>query len=197
MSDPQFWEERYLLEPPETLPWNAGRPDPDLVRLVNEGRIPVGQALDLGTGPGHDAVFLIQKGFDVVGIDISPSAIKLARENASHHGLFGFFQTGDIRAVPMEDQYVDFINDRGCFHTLDPEDRDAAIAEMARVLKRRGLLLLRVFSDEEPGTDGPHRFSRAALESLFAGRFRLLEFWDGVYEGSRRAKSRLVLMEKR
>ena len=77
---------------PESLPWNAGGPDPDLVRLVKDGTIPVGQALDIGTGPGHDAVFLIQHGFNVIGIDISPTAVVLARENASNKGLFGFFQ---------------------------------------------------------------------------------------------------------
>ena len=71
--DSHHWEEIYTRNCPEELPWNAGGPDPDLVRLVKAGTIPAGQALDIGTGPGHDAVFLIQHGFNVIGIDISPS----------------------------------------------------------------------------------------------------------------------------
>src|SRR5713101_2861752 len=123
MCDAQDWEQRYLTTKLEDLPWNAGGPDPDLVRLFRAGRIPVGQALDVGTGPGHDAVFLIQEGFNVIAIDISPSAVKLARENASAFGLFGFFQPGDIRRIPVEDVFVDFVNDRGCFHVLTLEDQ--------------------------------------------------------------------------
>ena len=97
MSELRDWEDVYLKTKPEELRWNAGGPDPDLVRLVKSGRIPVGHALDIGSGPGHDAVFLIQEGFIVLAIDISPSAVKLARENASAAGLFAFFSQGDIR----------------------------------------------------------------------------------------------------
>src|SRR5579864_2697402 len=151
--DAQHWEDVYTRNQPNTLPWNAGGPDPDLVRLVNAGTIPVGQALDIGTGPGHDAVFLIQRGFNVIGIDISPSAVILARDNASNAGLFGFFQVGDIRQIPVEDHYIDFAYDRGCFHVLDPQDRATAVGEIHRVLKPKGLYLLRVFSDKQPGTE--------------------------------------------
>src|SRR5882672_9182807 len=156
----QSWEDVYTRSDPKALPWNAGGPDSDLVRLFTSKRIPVGQALDIGTGPGHDAVYMIHHGFNVIGIDISPSAVTLARENASNAGLFGFFQVGDIRQIPVEDHFIDFAYDRGCFHVLTPEDRPKAISEVLRVLKKGGLYMLKVFSDKEPGTDGPYRFSR-------------------------------------
>jgi SAM-dependent methyltransferase len=196
-SDPQRWEERYSQNRPEDLPWNARGPDPDLVKLVNAGTIPVGQALDLGMGLGHDAVFLIQQGFNVIGVDISPSAVVLARENASKAGLFGFFQVGDILQIPVEDHFIDFVYDRGCFHVLPPEDRAQAIGEVHRVLKKSGLYLLRVFSDKEPPGEGPHRFTRHELEELFKGQFRVLQFWEGVFEGPLKPKSYSLLMEKK
>jgi SAM-dependent methyltransferase len=141
-------------------------------------------------------VFLIQQGFNVIAIDISPSAVKLARENASQAGLFAFFQQGDIRRIPVEDRFVNFINDRGCFHVLDEVDRPQAISEMVRVLGRGGLLLLRVFSDKEaPG--GPHPFTRVELENLFQPHFQILEFWEGVFEGPRRPSSYSLFMQKR
>jgi SAM-dependent methyltransferase len=189
VSDDRDWEHQYLTSPPETLPWNAGGPDPDLVRLVKAGRIPVGHALDLGTGPGHDAVFLIQEGFNVIAIDISPSAVKLARENASAHGLFGFFQQGDIRKIPVEDGFVEFVNDRGCFHVLGEADRPKAVEEIARVLRRRGLFLLHVFSDRETWKEGPHCFSRKELDDLFLGKFKMLEFWEGTFKGAATPKT--------
>jgi SAM-dependent methyltransferase len=197
MSTEQEWERCYASASPEELPWNAGGPDPDLVRLVKAGRIPTGQALDIGTGPGHDAVFLIQQGFNVIAVDISPTALRLARENASAAGLFGFFQQGDIRRLPIEDALIDFANDRGCFHTLEAKDRPVAIGEIYRVLRPQGLFLLHVFSDKEPPGPGPHRFSRAELEGLFQGRFHILEFWEGAFEGPKKPKSYSILMEKK
>src|SRR5258708_11330093 len=194
MRGGEDWENRYLTTKGEELPWNAGGPDPDLVRLVKSGKVPVGQALDLGTGPGHDAVFLIQEGFYVIAIDISPTAVKLARENASAAGLFGFFQQGDIRRIPVEDGFVDFANDRGCFHVLDEQDRPKAVDEIARVLRRRGLFLLHVFSASAKATAdkseneglpaeasaeaGPHRFTRKELDDLFQAKFRILDLWE-------------------
>jgi SAM-dependent methyltransferase len=195
--DAQHWEDIYLKTQASALPWNAGGPDSDLVRLVDAGTISIGQALDIGTGPGHDAVFLIQRGFNVIGIDISPSAVKLARENASNAGLFGFFQEGDIRQIPIEDQFIDFANDRGCFHVLDEKDRLQAIGEVRRVLKKGGRYLLRVFSDREPMADGPHRFTRQELEDLFKPNFRILQFWEGIFDGPLKPKSYSLLMEKK
>jgi ubiquinone/menaquinone biosynthesis C-methylase UbiE len=183
MSNAPDWEIDYLNTPVEKLPWNAGGPNPDLVKWVQSGRIPPGQALDLGTGPGHDAVYLIQQGFNVIAIDISPSAVKIARENASTHGLFGFFQQGDIRNIPVEDKFVDFAYDRGCFHVLAAEDRPKAVNEIARVLRRGGLFMLFVFSDKETWKEGPHCFSRKELEDLFLAKFKFLEFWEGEFKG--------------
>ena len=192
------WEDLYMRTAPAALPWNAGGPDEDLVRLVESGRIPGPhlhaehtavipgrQALDLGVGPGHDAVYLIQKGFDVIAIDISPSAIQLARENASNHGLFAFFQVGDIRAIPVEDNWVDLTNDRGCFHLLEGDDQKKAVAEIARVMKPRGLFLLRVFRE------------RKDVQSLFEKEFKILETWDGQFAGPAQRLSYSMLMEKR
>ena len=194
--DAQHWEDMYTQNKPESLPWNAGGPDSDLVRLVNDGTLPVGQALDIGTGPGHDAVFLIQHGFNVIGIDISPTAVVLARENASNAGLFGFFQQGDIRKIPVEDHFIDFAYDRGCFHVLEPADRPKAVDEIHRVLKKRGLFLLRVFSEKEPAGSGPHRFTRKELDDVLGPKFRVLKFWEGVFEGPIKPKSYSLLMEK-
>jgi len=196
-SDAQQWEDAYVHTRPEALPWNAGGPDSDLVRLVKAGEVAPGQALDIGTGLGHDAVFLIQQGFNVIGIDISPAAVTLARENASGAGLFGFFQQGDLRHIPVEDAFVEFAYDRGCFHVLGAADRAQAIAEVLRVLRRRGLYFLKVFSDKEPGTAGPSRFTKHELETLFTPRFRILKLWESTFEGPAKPQAYGMLMEKK
>ena len=75
--------------------------------------------------------------------------------------------------------------------------KGALYAEIHRVLRRGGRFLLRVFSDREPLGDGPHRFTRQELENLFNARFRILEFWEGVFEGPLKPKSYSLLMEKK
>jgi len=200
-SDVQAWEEHYRGDSLDHLPWNARAPDPGLVKLVESGRVPKGHALDLGTGPGHDAVYLISQGFNVIAIDISPSAVKHARANASAAGLFGFFQQGDIRKIPVEDGFVEFVNDRGCFHVLTTDDRSKAVSEVHRVLAKRGLYFLQVFSDKTPPGPGPHRFSREELETLFQPKFKILEIKEGQFQSPADASIKVslyaLLMEKR
>jgi ubiquinone/menaquinone biosynthesis C-methylase UbiE len=133
----------------------------------------------------------------VIALDISRLALKHARENVSRAGLFGFFQSGDIRRIPIEDSYIEFANDRGCFHLLSAEDRPKAVAEIHRVLMKKGLFLLRVFSDQETPGEIPHRFSKAELETLFAPKFRILDIWEGEFAGPKKAKSYSMLMEKK
>src|SRR6267142_2203467 len=137
--DAQDWENIYLQTAPDALPWNAGGPDPDLVRLVKAGTIPVGQALDIGTGPGHDAVFLIQHGFNVIGIDISPTAIILARENASNAGLFGFFQAGDIRQKKSKEPGIGSVfasEDYRCWTDVNADDIKPVLNEKNGIMAR-------------------------------------------------------------
>ena len=77
------------------------------------------------------------------------------------------------------------------------EDRPQAVSEVHRVLRPGGLYLLRVFSDKEPAGTGPHRFTRTELDDLFSKQFKILKFWEGVFEGSHKPKSYSLLMEKR
>jgi ubiquinone/menaquinone biosynthesis C-methylase UbiE len=162
---------------------------------VTSGAIPPGgEALDAGTGVGHDAVFLLEHGFNVIGVDISPSAIRLARENASHHGLFGYFQAGDIRRLPIEDTYVNLVNDCGCLHVLSSADQATALKEYHRVLMPRGLVFLKTHSDQGQGA---HAMSKHALETLTAPLFQTLEFWEGVSGGASRHPFYGMLLKKR
>jgi SAM-dependent methyltransferase len=56
-----------------TSPSKWPRMEQEAIRLVR------GRVLDLGCGPGRHALFLQKKGFDVVGLDASPTQVALAR----------------------------------------------------------------------------------------------------------------------
>jgi len=77
----QYWEARYGEA--ERI-W-SGRPNQTLVEVV--GDLPAGRALDLGCGEGGDAIWLAQRGWQVTGVDISPTAIARASAAADEAGI--------------------------------------------------------------------------------------------------------------
>jgi len=103
-------------------------PHPDLVRHVQDGTIPKGQVLLVGTDRGFEAVHLLERGYDVVGIDPDPDNIRSTRETVSYRGFFGYFQLGEPSALPVEDAYFDVVCD--FLETPEPE--------LKRVLRRGG-----------------------------------------------------------
>jgi SAM-dependent methyltransferase len=101
----------------------------EFVRMVREGLLPKGQILLIGTGDGLEAVHLLERGYDVVGVDPDKETVVATRETVSHHGFFGYFQTGNPAQLPVEDAYFDAVCD-----FLGAPD-----SEIRRVLKRGGL----------------------------------------------------------
>jgi SAM-dependent methyltransferase len=193
------WDAVYRDLRPDELPWNAGGPDPDLVRLVDSGKIPVGRAIDLGAGPGHDAVYLAKEKFRVLAVDISPAAIELAKANAKLAGVDVAidFRVEDVLRLSSPVGSANFVNDRGCFHTLAPNDRQTYVDRVCGVLVPGGRLFLRTFSDQEKPGPGPHRFTRKELEDLFSGKFEFLEFKEGIFDGPLKPKAYLCLLQKK
>ena len=78
----EAWEFRYAEQ---SQRW-SGHPNATLVDLV--GGLPVnGRALDLGCGEGADAIWLARQGWNVTGVDISPTAVARAQGTATEVGI--------------------------------------------------------------------------------------------------------------
>src|SRR2546427_11337143 len=100
---------------------------------------------------------LARRGFDVIGTDISPSAIKKAKAASKAAGLKIEFRGDDILRSKVEESLVDVIVDRGVFHRLPPQKRSVDVGTGHRILRPQGWLLPKCFSDKGPGTYGPYR----------------------------------------
>src|SRR5690349_21746901 len=116
------WDERYQQQAVETMPWFYPELDDDLKQALDALDLRHGSALDLGTGPGTQAMQLARRGFDVTATDISEAAIRLAREKAEAQGLAIVWQQDDVLATRLFGLF-DLIFDRGCFHVLPPDRR--------------------------------------------------------------------------
>ncbi len=98
--------------------------------------------LDLGSGAGFDAFLAAARVGPtgrVIGVDMTPDMIALARKNAAKRGDTNVeFRAGRLEALPVDDASVDLILSN-CVLNLVPE-KERAFREAARVLKPGGTL---------------------------------------------------------
>ncbi|HEX7078921.1 MAG TPA: arsenite methyltransferase [Candidatus Eisenbacteria bacterium] len=112
--------------------------------------------LDLGSGAGIDAFLASRQvgpGGRVIGVDMTPSMLSRARDNAAAGGYANVeFRLGEIESLPVADASVDVIISN-CVINLSP-DKPRVFAEALRVLKPGGrmvvsdLMLTRPLPDE-------------------------------------------------
>jgi SAM-dependent methyltransferase len=98
----------------------------------------IGPACDVGCGPGHVARYLHDRGVGVSGVDLSPVMVEAARR--LNPGIE--FEQADMRSLKIED---DFLGGIAAFYSIIHIPRPevvAVLAELKRVLRPGGLLLL-------------------------------------------------------
>jgi demethylmenaquinone methyltransferase / 2-methoxy-6-polyprenyl-1,4-benzoquinol methylase len=93
------------------------------------------RALDLACGTGDIAIALAARGANVVGLDITPRMLQLARTKHTS----ARFVTGDMLALPFRDEAFDVVTTG--YGLRNVPDLSRAIGEMRRVLKPGGVLL--------------------------------------------------------
>ena len=101
--------------------------------------------LDVCCGPGRHAAPLVARGYCVLGLDLDDTVLRNARDRAPSAS----FIRGDMRQLPLASSSMDAVL---CmwqsFGYFDADTNDAALAEMARVLRPKGRLLLDVYHRE-------------------------------------------------
>ncbi|MFQ5427937.1 MAG: class I SAM-dependent methyltransferase [Thermodesulfobacteriota bacterium] len=183
MMEPAEWEKLYRETETRKMPWYYPGLDPDIEAALGTMKIKKGRALDIGTGPGTQAMALARLGFTVTATDISGEAIKLCREKAEREGLSINFQADDILHSKISPAF-ELILDRGCFHSLPPSEREKYREVVHNLLAPGGVLLLKCFSIKETMEDGPYRFSPQDIRECFRAGFNVLSIKETIYQGT-------------
>ncbi|OCB15755.1 SAM-dependent methyltransferase [Mycolicibacterium porcinum] len=105
-------------------PWSIGEPQPELAALVEQGKFH-GDVLDVGCGEAAISLCLAERGFTTVGLDLSPTAIKLATAEGKRRGLTNaHFEVADVSDFTGYDGRFGTIVDSSVFDAIPVEARD-------------------------------------------------------------------------
>jgi len=174
------WEKQYLIG---DTPWDKGRAAPPLLELLDKG-LPAGwekgRILAPGCGLGHDVRELAARGVQVVGLDISPTAIQRAnaypKMGAESFELGDFLDPGWQKGRKFSGWW-----EHTCFCAIQPAQRPA-YAAAAGALVEKGGLLAGVFylTPNGPGEEDegpPFNVSITEIEGLLAPWFEKIDGW--------------------
>ena len=156
-----------------TPPWETGRAAGELIRVIREGVIRPGSALDLGCGTGADAICLARHGFDVTAVDSSPTAMERARNRAEQEDVLARFVLADVFEFALTAGQFDLIYDAGFYHFIRRTDLDRFLDMLWRVTRPGSYYLALAGSSRESAEGGPPQVSEDEVHDELG---RLFEF---------------------
>lgn len=132
---------------------------PEVVELLKKDG--VRDVLDLGCGAGRHSVYLAGQGFNVSGIDASPSGIEITKRRLDAEKLSADLKIGDIyEKLPYPDNSFQAIVSTQVLHHNRIEKIRDLIREMKRILSPNGIIFVTVaeMHDSEEEEIAPNTF---------------------------------------
>jgi len=166
------------------LPWQIDRPQPEVLKLIEEGKFE-SPVLDIGCGAGDNAIELARRGYRVLGMDLVPEALRMARQKAESAALAQppEFILGDAARLVESGVEAETVLDCALFHIFEDEERPAYVRGLESVLSPGGRLHILSFSELETREPGPRRLTRESIVGAFGRGWELEEavrtrYWD-------------------
>ena len=183
MDDPspseRFWEDRYRNASPVT----SGRPSAALAHFA-EGLTP-GRALDLGCGKSDDAVWLARRGWEVLAVDVSASALAIVEVNARAAGV-----AGRVRVEPHDlgqsfpSGRFDLVSAMFLESPVEGFARPAILRRAAEAVAPGGLLVVATHGSRSPWSSAPPDLLYPSPEAAIAELALDEGAWKRVYLGA-------------
>ncbi len=181
------WEPFYA-EGKHKPPILQNKPDENLVEYFQDGLIQSGRAIDIGCGIGRNAIFMAKQGCNVDAIDLSKTAIVIAKSFAKSDNVTINFKVGSVFDMSLPSSHFDIVYDSGMLHSLQPHRRPYYLDLVHRILKSDGRYGLTCFSPDlcsspedwmvyESGKmSSGIGYSETRLRAILQPFFKILEF---------------------
>jgi SAM-dependent methyltransferase len=136
-------------------PWSLGEPQPEIAALIDQGKIR-GAVLDAGCGEAALSLHMAALGHNTVGLDASPTAIKLAKAEAARQGLTNAsFEVADITDFTSwptgSEGRFNTIVDSTLFHSMPVELREGYQRSIVRAAAPGASYFVLVFAKTGDG----------------------------------------------
>jgi SAM-dependent methyltransferase len=191
------WEQRYV---DDELPWDSGKPDLYLRRVIEEHSVKPGKALEIGCGTGTNLIWLAEHGFTMTGLDLSQTAIAKAEAKVAVVGVNCRLFNGDFLVDQVPGAPFEFVYDRGCWHSFDgAEERSCFASRVGNLLAPEGMWHSLIGSTDGPPRDtGPPRRSAAEIALAVEPHFEILELRSTLFDQENHNQARAwVLVARR
>lgn len=183
-----FWNEFYE-DRDKKIPFFVNKPDENLVSYFENQFMQPGNVLELGCGPGRNALYFAEKGCTVDAVDLSEESLRWAEERANEKEVSVNFIHKNIFELQLKKETYDIIYDSGCFHHIAPHRRMSYLSLLSHSLKPGGYFAITCFvkGGELGGADitdwevyrrrslqGGLGFTEESLRTIF-NRFEVVE----------------------
>jgi SAM-dependent methyltransferase len=187
MDARSHWENVYTTKAPEVVSWYRLHLEKSLEiveRVAPDRSVAI---IDVGGGESTLVDDLLARGYQNVAVlDVSPTAIDVAKRRLGRAADSVQWIVADITSVELPSSAYDVWHDRAVFHFLTEKEQRAAYArQVARVVKPGGYVLVSTFGPEGPTKCSGLEVVRYDAESLhaeFGVSFRLLESLKELHE---------------
>ncbi|KQL36124.1 bifunctional 2-polyprenyl-6-hydroxyphenol methylase/3-demethylubiquinol 3-O-methyltransferase UbiG [Psychrobacillus sp. FJAT-21963] len=140
----QFWDTFYS-DREKGVPFFANFPDENLVSYFEKKLFIPGKVLELGCGPGRNAIYFAEKGCTVDAVDLSQESLKWAEERANEKSVSVNFINENIFELDIAEGTYDIVYDSGCLHHIAPHRRMSYIDLVKKALKPNGFFAITCF----------------------------------------------------
>ncbi|WP_264077785.1 class I SAM-dependent methyltransferase [Mycolicibacterium houstonense] len=171
------WDDAYRQQ--QAPAWNIGEPQPEYAAIIDTDGVVRGEVLDAGCGHAELALALAARGHNVVGLDLSPTAVAAATAAARDRGLDNAtFAAADISSFTGYDGRFSTIFDSGLLHALPAELRDGYLQSVYRAAAPGARLYILAFGAgafADHDGPGPTQFTEDQLREVVSRHWQVDE----------------------
>jgi ubiquinone/menaquinone biosynthesis C-methylase UbiE len=187
MESKSHWEQVYQTKAPDAVSWYAPHLETSLKLIQQAAHDKNAAIIDVGGGEATLVDDLLDHEHERISVlDISQTAIDVARKRLGAKGTKVTWYCSDITTATLPKSYFDVWHDRAVFHFLtSEEDRQKYVRQVMRSVKHGGHVIISTFGPEGPekcsGLDVV-KYDAGSLHTEFGKTFQLIESSTEIHQ---------------